>query len=148
MKRVIITNTLGYLQLRNFASLNFKKYELKKKHDIYKILAWGAKNFLNIRAKQWINLYNDFDFYDGDICHFFNTLSKGKRPWITSFSTCVPRFGKVSHKVLRKGVELLARNQCKKIIAISENAKGLEENFILKNFPDYQDDILNKLTVL
>ena len=54
----------------------------------------------------------------------------------------------MSHRALRKGVELLDRNQCKKIIAISENAKGLEESFILKNFPDYQDDILNKLIMI
>ena len=145
MKKIVITNTLGYLQLRNFAALPFKKYKIKKKHDFYKILYWSAKKLYGRINKYWLNLYCDLDLYKGDICHFFNTLSRGRRPWITSFSSCIPRFGKVPYNKAKFGVELLVRRQCKKIIAISENAKLIQKKFIANEFPEYEEKILAKL---
>ena len=148
MKKVVITNTLGYLQLRNFAGLPFKKYKIRKRHDLYKILFWGAKRFYRTTNKYWLNLYYDLDLYKGDLCHFFNTLSRGRRPWITSFSSCIPRFGNVPYHLAKFGVELLVRDQCKKIIAISKNAKLVQEKFIGAEFPKYEEKILSKLCIV
>jgi glycosyltransferase involved in cell wall biosynthesis len=106
--------------------------------------------------------FTDFDLNRVDLMHFFNAISFGTTPWITTFETIVPRFkstlschhgrncgySSLIHepKVL-KGLEALSSDSCKKLISMSECNLSMQTEF-LRNFPQYRSEIERKLTCL
>jgi glycosyltransferase involved in cell wall biosynthesis len=102
------------------------------------------------------NQFNDLDLNRVDLLHLFNSISYGRRPWVTTFETLVPRFrlalrpeqmDKGGETRLRKGLTALAGKACKKLIALSKCSLGYEID-LLKRFPDYRQQITNKMIVL
>jgi len=94
--------------------------------------------------------------------HFFNIVSFSKRPWITTFETVVPRFACVlschqgrdcgyssliGEPNIRKALEAMSGDACKKLIAMSMCNIGLQKD-LLQNFPEYRSEIELKLTCL
>ncbi len=146
MERVIGTNTIGYPEVRNFAGLPFSKYKVIKKQNLYKIPAYFYfKIKKNTHLYYW-NTFNDLDFHDVELFHFFNALSVGKTPWITTFETVLPRWG--NDRLIRRGLELIAGSSCKKIIALSECAANLQISLVENVYPEMKDVVKEKLIVM
>jgi len=77
--------------------------------------------------------------------HFFNALSYGKTPWVTTFETSLPRWGE---KKTKKGLDLIAGDACKGIFAMSEAAKKIQLKMLKEEYPSYLSKIEKKLRVL
>jgi hypothetical protein len=107
------------------------------------------------------NQFEDLDLNRVDILHFFNGISYGRTPWVTSFETIVPRFAhlvtrhhgkEISHGGLnpltRRGLEALAGKACLGILALSQSAALMQKD-LLKDYPaEYAQPILDKMRVL
>lgn len=106
--------------------------------------------------------FADFGLNRVDLMHFFNIVSFSKRPWITTFETVVPRFACVlschhgrdcgyssliGEPNIRKALEAMSGDACKKLIAMSMCNIGLQKD-LLQNFPEYRSEIELKLTCL
>lgn len=146
MKSIIGTNTIGYPEIRNFAGLPFKGYEVQKKQSINKLYAHVYFKLKNKTHQYYWNTFNDLNFYNVSLFHFFNALSTGKTPWITTFETSIPRWGKNGNSL--KGLKLIANKSCKKIIAISECTANIQRKFTNNNFPEFNEVIEEKMMVL
>ncbi|MFK7848117.1 MAG: glycosyltransferase family 4 protein [Rhodothermales bacterium] len=146
MKKVIGTNTIGYPEIRNFTGLPFSRYRVLKKQNLYKIPAYLYFKFKNNTHQYFWNTFNDMDFHNVELFHFFNGLSVGKTPWVTTFETVLPRWG--NDKLIRKGLELVARDSCKKIIAISACTANLQKKLVQDKYPELEHEIEEKLMVL
>lgn len=107
------------------------------------------------------NQFEDLDLNRVDLLHFFNGISYGRTPWVTSFETIVPRFAhlvtrhhgkEIAHGGLnpltRRGLEALAGKACLGILALSQSAALMQKD-LLKDYPaEYAQPILDKMRVL
>ncbi|MEO6882479.1 MAG: glycosyltransferase family 4 protein [Bacteroidia bacterium] len=146
MKKIIGTNTISYPEIRNFVDLPFLKYEIKKKQNFYKIPAHFYFKWKGKTNDYFWNTFNDFNIHNVELFHFFNALSVGKTPWITTFETSLPRWG--NDKLIQKGLSLIANDSCKKIIAISDSAANIQRQIVATRFPEFSEIIESKLMVL
>lgn len=139
-------NRNTYLERRNFVSLPLEKYSFRKVYDPFKVVAHLYHRVTRKASSHWIrNLYYDFGLNNCDLLHFFNTLNLGKQPWIVSFSSFVPRWKIESGWEL--GMKLLARPQCKQLLALSHNSYRLQHAFV-QDFPAYRNEVLRKTRIL
>jgi glycosyltransferase involved in cell wall biosynthesis len=106
--------------------------------------------------------FNDINMNKVDLLHFFNTISYGRTPWISTYETILPRFSfaqdchhglnpsfsslKDNIKI-KRALEIISAKPCKYIIAISECNANMQREF-LKEFPEYQEKILKKMLVM
>lgn len=106
--------------------------------------------------------FNDAGMWRVDLLHFFNTISYGPTPWITTFETIIPRFSVTlschhgpqprfselrKEESVRRALAAIAGGSCKRIIAISRCNARLQEG-LLNEFPEFRQVILSKLTVM
>lgn len=82
-----------------------------------------------------------------DAYHAFNTIIMTHKPWCCTFETIVPRSGRNREKRLRYLLEVLSRDNCKKLISLSQASCNLQLNF-LKKFPGVGDCIAKKTMML
>lgn len=61
------------------------------KRKIYRQVGRNPLNRLNLVTPDFVAGFNDIDLNRIDLLHFFNTVSLGSTPWVTSFEQCVPR---------------------------------------------------------
>jgi glycosyltransferase involved in cell wall biosynthesis len=144
---LIGTNRLEYPQLRNFAGLPMQRHKVVRVRDWNKIPVWFS---YKLRNRIPLRLENTFRPV-GDstaLHHLFNALSTGRKPWINTFETVLPRWGDIAPAETRKGLRLIAAASCKRIIALSDCNAQLQRNLIEGQFADLAGDILPKLTVL
>lgn len=146
MRKIIGTNTIGYNEVRNFTGLPFQKYKIVKKQNIYKIPAYLYFKFKNKTNLHYWNKFNDLNLHNVELFHFFNGLSVGETPWVTSFETVLPRWG--NDRLIKKGLDLIVRDSCKKIIALSECAANLQRNLVNDKYPELKEVIEEKLIVV
>ena len=140
----------------------------EKVYDVNKAVAFLAiKSNKVLRrpffdAEERLGRFNDFNLNRIDILHFFNTISFGRTPWITTFETIVPRFKSAlachhgqtpsfaplrhDEQILR-ALDALSRDACKKLIALSVCNLAMQQEFLLV-FPEYRSAIAPKLTQL
>lgn len=92
---------------------------------------------------------------------FFNDVAKTKKPWISIFESILPRFHgllnfndpgwiprvseKNKHVVNR--LELLSKDNCKAMVAISKSAFELQ-SMLLDFYPEFKDVLMNKTIIL
>ena len=154
----------GYQNRRTIIN-KVEQYNYIKVLDIYKILFKFALINQNVLKQStpdlvdFIYRFNDLNLNKVDLLHFWNTISYGKTPWITTFETIVPRFkstinchhgkncGYSSVKEDRKilnALETLSGKSCKKLIALSECNLKMQKDF-LSNFPEFKSEIEAKL---
>lgn len=145
MKKTIGTHTIGYPEKRNFVDLPFKKYQFQKVQNLHKIPAFLYHKSTKKTHQYYWNSFRDFDLHKVDLYHFFNTMSYGKKPWLCTFETSLPRWG---GRNTAKGVKLIAGDPCRKIVALSHCAANIQRIFLRDNFPEYFDSINEKLIVL
>ncbi len=151
--------------------INFlEEADYSKVPDLYKIASFflrKANSILNshtLDAKiiDYENLFHDLNLNHVDILHFYNTVSFGKTPWITSFETVIPRCretltchwgenpdfsGLKGNKKIEKALEAMAGDACKKIISHSECNYHIQKD-LLRHFPPFKEAIENKLCSL
>lgn len=146
MKKTIGVNTISYNQIRNYTGLPFEKYMFEKKQNIYKL---PAHVYFKIKGKThpyfW-NTFMDLNYHKVELFHFFNALNLGKTPWITTFETSIPRWS--NDKLVEKGLRLIAKDSCKKIIAMSECTANIQRKLVAEKYPEFIDIINEKLIVL
>lgn len=126
LKKKIITNHLGYPEIRNIKiPLKEVGLELTRVPDYYSIVHWVLYKFglNNKRRQRFRNKFWTAGLIKYDFLHLFNGISYDKKPWIVTFETSLPRWGNNSRQVLNKGYRLLAKDNCKAIVAISDRAK-------------------------
>ena len=90
-KRIVATNTLGYPQIRNFASADLKGYEVRKKLDLVKIPAYLYFRLTGKTHPYWTNMFWDLGLGRYDLLHFFNAVNRGNQPWVTTYEHYLPR---------------------------------------------------------
>lgn len=135
--------------------------------DLYSMTRKWALRFNRLFEKTLFSTFNlnnqfeDFDLNKVDVLHFSNGISYGKTPWVSQFETILPRFdyllqrdkpavvkNKRNQAMTQRGLEALAGDACKAIIAWSENAAKNQRN-LLSEFPsEIAEAILSKMIVL
>jgi glycosyltransferase involved in cell wall biosynthesis len=100
------------------------------------------------RTYYYLHAFRDFNYYQVDLLHFFNTISYGKTPWVTTYEGFIPRFGKLNKKLMEKGMRLIASDACKQIIAMSACADRIQRSLMHNDYPRYADAIEPKMSVL
>ncbi len=146
--RLIGSNRFGYPELRNFANLPLDGYEMRHCLDLYKIPSFFEYKLTGNMTQFYLNSFRDFDLNKCDLFHFFNTISFGKIPWITTFETSIPRWGDVSKKKVEKGLQLIAGKSCKKIVAISDCTANIQKQFVMNYVPSLYEEIIEKMIVI
>lgn len=107
------------------------------------------------------NQFDDFDLNKVDLLHLMNGVSYGRTPWVVSFETMVPRFealvtrhqGKEKPETLltpkvKRALEALGSDQCKKLIAWSQNSVQIQKDYLSGLPPELSQPILDKLVCL
>lgn len=138
--------------------------EYQKIFDYHKFLSYIAyipkkfrlpnaeENFADIKFG-----FNDFNLNQVDILHFVNNVSYGKKPWVSTFETFIPRYSSLlnhqnkeipaNDKRIKKALKAISSDSCKKIIAMSESAARFEAK-LLNVYPEYMNTIKDKMTVI
>lgn len=138
--------------------------EYKKVFDYHKFLSYiayipkklGFPNAENIFVDVKFG-FNDFGLNNVDLLHFFNNVSYGKTPWISTFETFIPRFSPLlnhqtegipeQNKKIKRALKSLASDSCKKIIAISNCTENFEYH-LLEKYPEFKERIEQKMVVV
>lgn len=146
--RTVLTNHSNYNARKNFLDLPLTDYRVRRVADFYKLLAHGLFRTTGRTHLRWLNSYRDFELYGGDLCHFFNGLSFGCRPWVTTYEWALPVWGRGQRRRYKKASQLLAGNACKKIIAMSAWAERCQDGIAHEFFPTVHQDVMAKSCVL
>ncbi len=147
LKRIIGITALSYPEIRNFAAISFDQYTFKKIFDLYKFPSFILFKLKHKINRKWQNSFQDFGLNRCDFFHFFNVISFGNKPYITTYETTLPRWND-SEEDFKKGLEIIANKSCKNIIALSECAYKKQEAIILKYRPDLLEAIMTKNSIL
>ena len=147
-KKIVAVSTLGYPEIRNIASLPYLKHKVVKVQNFYKIPAVIFFKLFNKTNSYLWNSFSDFGIKKTEIVHLFNGICFGNTPWVSTFETALPRWGDVSKKKLKKGLERIADEKCLAIIAISHCTKNIQLSFVKENCPELLDVINSKIHVI
>lgn len=147
---VIGYNTLGYPVTRNILGLcpdvTYRRTRAPSEllsHPVARRIPWSSRIPQSISTSFiWGTGLNGID-----VLHFFNTIVMPpcRKPYITTFETTLPRFASQEGYWYRKGLESLASEKCRRLIAISECAYRLQRKLFDREGLSYCND---KLTVL
>lgn len=141
--------------------------EYKKVQDLYSNLNRAANKLNRTLHKKVVYTFNlnnqflDLNINKVDILHFFNGISYGKTPWVSTFETLLPRLssivtrhqGETIHtstmdRRTRRAFNALSGDACKCIIALSECSKNMQVD-LLQEFPSVDSEaIIRKMVVL
>jgi glycosyltransferase involved in cell wall biosynthesis len=108
------------------------------------------------------NQFCDFNRNQVDLLYFFNTVSYGDTPWISTFETFLPRFKSIlslDREILidfpehvwnwkiNKALQALAGDSCKKLIALSKCSATMQRK-LFEGMGIYNKNIEKKLAVM
>ena len=142
-KYIIGTNSVDYNPKRNFAGLPFKSFRVEKRLDLFRILDYIYFKFKHKSHLFFSNSFFDMGLNRVELYHFFNSVPFTSKPWVVTYENEVPRPYLQSKSLVKR----LAKNNCKKIIAFCDRARAIE-TFLLEKYPEYKQQILDKLIVL
>lgn len=156
VKNIIYENH-SYPTVRNIINKASQR-TYKRRFNFFELLGKGLAKIIRYEDIVFF-LYTTF--YNGDdILHTFNTINWGKGRWVTTFETLVPRYPsvisyptsldnckKLSKKEIR-GLSQLAKENCLALIAISENTKNIQLNFLSDIGYPKTTEISKKIKVL
>lgn len=145
--RIVGTNHSGYANQRNISGLSIEGYKVIRARNALRL-----PNYLYFRAAGKMhrylgNLHWDAGFANCDLLHFFNGISLGNRPWVSTFETFLPRWLAYGKGNKEWGLKLLAKPSCKQLIALSECSKEIQLDF-MSEFPELKDAISAKISVI
>ncbi|HHV05485.1 MAG TPA: glycosyltransferase family 4 protein [Anaerolineaceae bacterium] len=167
MRIGILDYRMDYYTIKRIILNKVPGFDYVPVKDLYSISRRVALRFNRLFEKTLFSTFNlnnqfeDFDLNKVDVLHFSNGISYGKTPWVSQFETILPRFdyllqrdkpavvkNKRSQALTQRGLEALAGDACKAIIAWSENAAKNQRN-LLSEFPsEIAEAILSKMIVL
>ncbi|MEM7629138.1 MAG: glycosyltransferase family 4 protein [Planctomycetota bacterium] len=140
---VVGNNQVDYNSERNFHALPFTKVRTKKTSDVLKPVNHALQKGLRRKSELVQYLHCDLGLNGCDVLHFFNSLSLGRTPWITTVESVSPRWNHSSHF----GVRLMARDTCRNLLMMSGNGMQIQSH-LLDGFPAERDAIAGKMRVL
>lgn len=146
--RIVGTNTLGYPERRNFADVPLQRYQVRKFQDVNKVRLWTVQKLTGRIVTRHLNTFTPNFLSRCDLFHFFNALSTGRQPWVTTFEARLPRWGAVDERMVRMGFALLAKPACRRLIALSRHAEGLQRAYVAEHAPGLGELLMDKVTVL
>ncbi|MFL2100934.1 glycosyltransferase family 4 protein [Desemzia sp. FAM 23991] len=157
MKKIGYTND-SYPERRTIIDGNL--HPLKKVKSLNTYYPQTAIKRMPILGKNAIVFFKDIVFSEVGVdgLHLFNTVTKKNIPWISTFETYIPRTSATSflneETITKKSikeknrtekyVKLLAHDNCKKIISLSQKNYEMELRF-LEHFPQYKNIIKEKM---
>ncbi|MDL2315767.1 glycosyltransferase family 4 protein [Desulfovibrio sp. OttesenSCG-928-A18] len=87
-----------------------------------------------------------FEEADCDLLHFMNNINFGKKAYVSHFESVLPRY--FTSEASKVGAAVVARDCCRKIIAISQNAAGIMRSRTASLPARQARKILDKMVVL
>jgi glycosyltransferase involved in cell wall biosynthesis len=147
MKKIIGVNAVGYNHLRNIIDIPLQSYEIKRVKEVFAAINWAYFKWKNQNDLYYLNSFYDANFYrEISIFHFFNTISFGKTPWVTTFETFLPRWGERPSAKIEQGLKVIAQSPCKKLIGFSACSASIIEQYLAEKFPQFSEAIMPKVT--
>ncbi len=145
--RIVGTNHGGYANERNIAGLPMKRYRVVRCRN-----AFRGPNYLHFKLRGKMHTYYPWLHWDAgianyDLLHFFNGISLGRKPWLSTFETFLPRWASYGGKRIDWGLRHLAGDACKRLIALSDCTRQIQSIF-LEDHPAFAEAINRKVTVL
>ena len=146
MKRIGM-NHYGYPEIRNFAGLPISDYTFVQSYDLFRVM-----DHIHFRMKHNTNqeLHNKHLQFPGRVngYHFFNSVSYGKKPWLSTFETTLPRWFDIGSKNHRRGIELITKDSCRGIIAISQVTADHMASMVSDHYPEMYDSVISKMSII
>lgn len=145
--RIVGTNHGGYANARNIADLPLHRYQVVRCNNAYRL-----PNYVYFKLKRrmhpsWPFLHWDGGLVNYDVLHFFNGISLGKKPWLSTFETYLPRWAAYGAGRVEWGLSKLAGTACKRLVALSHCTKDIQTQF-LQDYPGFMEAILPKVSIL
>ncbi len=145
--RIVGTNHGGYANERNITHLPFRQYRVVRCRNLYR-----GPNYLYFKLKgkmhpTWPYLHWDGGLANYDLLHLFNGISLGKKPWLSTFETYLPRWAAYGAGRIEWGLEKMASVPCKRLIALSACTRSIQSQF-LADYPQFSEAIMAKVSVL
>lgn len=153
MTVVVGTTTLEfYNHVRNFLSLPYADVQYRKIRSAVSYILPGIlrRQIKTTQMEIFNNVVGNFHYDWGlnrcDLLHFWNAISASPSPWVTTFEHYLPRWGVSTNLGMGYGLKLMARDNCKQLIAMSRHAYQ-EQMVILDQYPTHRKAIEAKLRV-
>lgn len=135
--------TAGYRERRNVLDLPHDDVRFVRVRGLLAPLAWLAFHARGRSRKGLQHRFVDPGFPAVDLLHLFFSVSTGRRPWVVSSSSWMPRWGKTD----RRGHELLAGEPCRAVLAVSEYARRVQAE-AMERHPRLAEAVAGKTTVV
>jgi glycosyltransferase involved in cell wall biosynthesis len=145
--KIVGTNHGGYANARNIADMPLRNYKVVRCRNAFRL-----PNYLYFKLRGKMHPYLPWLHWDAglanyDLLHFFNGISLGKRPWLSTFETYLPRWGSYGGKRIAWGLEKMAGPSCKRLIALSQCTLDIQRK-LLADHPAFAEAIMAKTCVL
>lgn len=145
-RRRVGTVNVSYNSRRNFLDHDIPGFTYVRTFDLlsayrYATRLSSVRRLIQSRTLDF--LHCDFGLNSCDLLHFFNHVSVTTTPWVVTYETSVPRWG----SGIRLGLRLLARENCRKLIAMSHAARDIQLR-MLRLYPRVSRAIADKITVV
>ncbi|MDQ0066453.1 glycosyltransferase family 4 protein [Chryseobacterium lathyri] len=131
---------------------------LRKNNNLFHSLATVKK----ILFRKKTDIEGKYFFYQRpkiDILHLYNDINYSSQKWVASFETLVPRFPEtkndhqktepqhIRNKKTENAFREIGKKNCLGIISISQASANIQLE-LLKNYPEFQESIQPKLSVI
>lgn len=134
-----------YPAVRNFLGSPVPDVEFVQARNLFRYPNYALIKTLNYIDPMMGNLH-----WGGggcDLVHFFNAVSLGRHPWITTFETALPRWDMERPWAIPWGLDLMVGPACRRVIAISECAANFQRS-VMAEHPRHAETIDRKMIVL
>lgn len=136
----------------------FEYVFLRKNNNLFHSLSTVKK----ILFRKKSNIEGKYFFYQKpkiDILHLYNDINYSSQKWVTTFETLVPRFPETKNDHQKtepqhnhntkteNALKQISKKNCLGIISISQASANIQLE-LLKNYPQFQEIIKNKLSVI
>lgn len=138
----------GYKVERNVLNKNLEHVEFKRKYDLFKFPQHLFYKIIGDNNTFLANSHYPINFDTNNLWHLFDGVSFGKRPWVSTFVSYLPRWSFNKKSIQRKGVQLIAGFNCKKLIGISNCSLNIQKAYIDDIAPQLSESIKKKMAVL
>jgi len=152
MTRLVSTARNNKGVKKNHLTLPLQNYAYSQEKDFFEFLS--RLKFVRFLPPSYRSVlpYLHYDIFPKTtvITHLFNRISYGKKPWIVTFESRVPRWGFRSDyknsRSLRSGIRRLNSKNCKKLLAMSRCAYNVQSIY-LDEHSSVKDEVLAKTEV-
>lgn len=142
--------------------------EYKEVPDSRVALATLARVVNRLAKRSWFtttdleSVFTDLGGRGVDLLHLNNAINYGSTPWVATFETVIPRFSILlschhgpepgysrlrGNPEIRKALAAISGRACRRILAMSRCSAAIQED-LLREFPEYSEDTMGKLTVI